>query len=669
MSERNVFYDFTHMHFEQIKGAPTPPEKWQWRGTCPFCRKKDHFFFGATNEWDCKACMLKGNIYTFLKLVHEKLCDTSLVGVLAMERKIDVQYLVRNNVRWNPLISSFVLPSYNNKNNLNYLYRASKGSDGKYQIYNVTGLDATMLGWGDKLHQEVWLCEGLWDKYAAEDIIGNREISPLGFPGSNFKQSWCNAFAGKDLRIYTDNDEAGTKILNQILERIQTAPNKPESIKVIKWPTGLKPGFDINDALAENKYGAFDFLSSNLIEKEIQGASTLSSSYEIAADPTCRNYADLKAACSEVYYYTSDMDMLNILMISTIYALKIAGEQIWFRVMGPPGSSKTTLAKISGASEQAVVQSKFTALFSGWKDDNPADASLIPKIAGKALIVKDADTILQLDNCAVVLSELRDFYDKESSVTYMNRVSFEYHDIRSAFIFCGTHALRGMDNSALGDRFLDFELTVSDHDRHEIAKRMMARTMSMAISGADPEKPIHSKAKNFIDNELLNRNDVILLNNTEQDYIIQQAQLASYMRAKVPRGRTGEIAYKPFAEVSSRLVGQLGKLAMVIPITLGESHVSDYTMQIISRVVRDIIDANSNRYVISRFMCAAGFQSLPQLVEYTKLPQKVVERELDDMRELNMLDIKSVCIGANVSTHVACLKERLAEQMRLTIQG
>lgn len=669
MSERNVFYDFTHMHFEQIKGPPTPPEKWQWRGTCPFCRKKDHFFFGATNEWDCKACMLKGNIYTFLKLVHEKLCDTSLVGVLAMERKIDVQYLVRNNVRWNPLISSFVLPSYNNKNNLNYLYRASKGSDGKYQIYNVTGLDATMLGWGDKLHQTVWLCEGLWDKYAAEDIIGNREISPLGFPGSNFKQSWCNAFAGKDLCIFTDNDEAGTKILNQILERIQTAPNKPESIKVIKWPTGLKPGFDVNDSLAENKYGAFDFLTSNLVEKEIQGATGFSSGYEIAADPTCRTYADLQSACSEVYYYTPDMNMLNILLISTVYALKIAGEQVWFRVIGPPGSSKTTLARIAGSSGQTVLQSTFTGLFSGWKDDDPTDASLIPKIAGKALIVKDADALLQQPNKDQIFSQLRDFYDKESSVTYMNRVSFEYHNVRSAFIFCGTHALRGIDNSALGERFLDFELTVTEMDREEIALRMMQRSMEVAISGGDPESSIHSKAKNFIDNELLNRTDVVLLNKTEQDYIMQQARLAAFMRAKVARTRTGEVAYKPFAEVPSRLVGQLSKLAFVIPVVIGESQVNDYTMQIMSRVVRDVIDANSNRYIISRFMCAAGFQSLPQLVEYTKLPQKVVERELDDMRELNMLDIKSVCIGANVSTHVACLKERLAEQMRLTIQG
>jgi hypothetical protein len=251
----------------------------------------------------------------------------------------------------------------------------------------------------------------------------------------------------------------------------------------------------------------------------------------------------------------------------------------------------------------------------------------------------------------------------------MNRVSFEYHNVRSAFIFCGTHALRGIDNSALGERFLDFELTVTEMDREEIALRMMQRSMEVAISGGDPESSIHSKAKNFIDNELLNRTDVVLLNKTEQDYIMQQARLAAFMRAKVARTRTGEVAYKPFAEVPSRLVGQLSKLAFVIPVVIGESQVNDYTMQIMSRVVRDVIDANSNRYIISRFMCAAGFQSLPQLVEYTKLPQKVVERELDDMRELNMLDIKSVCIGANVSTHVACLKERLAEQMRLTIQG
>ena len=50
------------------------------------------------------------------------------------------------------------------------------------------------------------------------------------------------------------------------------------------------------------------------------------------------------------------------------------------------------------------------------------DASLIPLIAGKTLIVKDADALLRQKNVEQIFSELRDFYDKDSSTFYKNMV-------------------------------------------------------------------------------------------------------------------------------------------------------------------------------------------------------------------------------------------------------
>ncbi|MFN9914620.1 MAG: hypothetical protein ACK53L_18680, partial [Pirellulaceae bacterium] len=141
----------------------------------------------------------------------------------------------------------------------------------------------------------------------------------------------------------------------------------------------------------------------------------------------------------------------------------VEGEQIWIRLIGAPSSGKTSIAKAMSGSTQVVLKSTFTGLFSGWRDkDASVDSSLVPLIAGKTLIVKDADALLKQKNIEQIFSELRDFYDKDSSTFYRHGVAHDYHNIRSTMILMGTYVIRRSDQSFLGERFLDFELELSE---------------------------------------------------------------------------------------------------------------------------------------------------------------------------------------------------------------
>ena len=219
----------------------------------------------------------------------------------------------------------------------------------------------------------------------------------------------------------------------------------------VKWPEDKKEGYDVNDVLREYGVNAYQWLREHL--EPVQTASEIVEN-EITADTSCSSFLQPIEDCKQAYYFTYDMELMLLFMTTALYSLKIEGEQIWGRFIGPPGSSKTTQAKIVGASDQTVMRSTFTGLLSGWKDDEAGDASLIPLIAGKALIVKDADALLKQPDVNRIFSELRDFYDKDTSVTYRNRISLEYKNIRSVFMLLGTHVLRGIDNAALGDRVL-----------------------------------------------------------------------------------------------------------------------------------------------------------------------------------------------------------------------
>lgn len=652
------------MHFAEVPDSKSP----QWRGVCPFCQKAGHFFFGAEYGWGCKACQLEGNIYTFLKHIYNDVCTHDLVGVLAMERSIDFGTFTRNGVKYNPKNASFVIPTFNSQGNLNYLYKVIQVFDEKRQknvrrILNTPGIEPTLFSWPHTAHDTIWLCEGLWDKMAAEDIIGPaRPITVVAFPGSVFKPTWCHVFANKHLIIIADNDEAGAKHIEKIIHKISQAPQKPSKISVLHWPNSLPKGYDVNDLLIQKGVDAYSFIESNLIETE--DITSVSPKIEIIPDTTCTSFDHLTDACSLIYHFTGDMRMLLHLLITGLYSLKIEGEQIWIRVMGPPGSSKTTIAKIAGASDGSIMRSTFTGLLSGWKDDDPKDASLISMLSGKFLIVKDGDALLQLPNVKQILSQLRDFYDKFISATYLNRVSYEYENIRSGFCFCGTHALRHMDNTALGERFLDFELRVSNDDKKAITNKSLHTAIAEATTGISAEPAIAAKAKNFIDNIVLNYEGVANLHTDDHNAIETFGNVIAYLRAKVERNRSGEISYKPLPEVPSRIIKQLVKIYTCAPVVLGKTEPGTETYDLARKITLDICDTTSYRYKLAHFLSVCPKQSLFQLVEATEIHPKIVEREMENMRALDMLHIDKIWTGPGNALRVASLKPDIESQLR-----
>lgn len=580
-----------------------------------------------------------------------------------MERGITYETFTRNGVKFNPKNSSFIIPTYNDKGNLNYLYKVIQLPNGKRQILNTPSVDPTLFIDYKHLHKTIWLCEGLWDKMAAEDIIGPaRSITAAGFPGSTFKQNWCNILADATVFILGDNDEAGVKIGDMISSKLSQSPQKPKKVHVLRWSEDTPPKFDINDVLKTHKTDAYTFLEKHFIEQESTVISASKS--DIVADISCLTFNDLCGACSEVYHFTSDMRMLLHLLITCLYSLKIEGEQLWVRVIGPPGSSKTTIAKIVGASEQTLMRSTFTGLLSGWKDDDPNDASLIPMIKGKALIVKDGDALLQLPNVQQILSQLRDFYDKFISATYLNRVSYEYDNIRSSFIFCGTHSLRNMDNAALGERFLDFELRVAEEDRAAIARCSFETAVKEATTGISVEPAIAAKAKNLIDNIILNYEGVATIHDDDKHAIDVFGNVIAYLRAKVERNRVGEIAYRPLPEVPSRIIKQMVKLFQCAPMIIGKNEPNDEVIHLGKKLTLDIVDTSSYRYKLAHFLSVCPQQSMGQLIEATELPPKIVERELDNMRALEMLAIATQWSSPGVTVRKVSLRPDIEHQIQ-----
>lgn len=643
------------MHlFEFHTGFKPEQHGGQYITDCPFCEKKDKFFYNQENGlWDCKSCQKSGNPITFIRELYNRFDNmTRTSHFIANLRELPISCIQEAGLKYNDYNGTYLIPTFKN-GKLNNLYKVAliRKQDkvtqewfDKWMIMASPGIEHTLMNWDETTEDTVWIAEGHWDRLAAKAIIASNGITPIGVPGAGvWKSAWCEALSEKHVVFCYDNDPSGRAGFEQvILKHISSSQYKPKSISFLDWPSDKPEGYDLNDCYKDHGRGSFGKIKEWIKpytspENIVVVKNTIET---VEADRSCTSYDELVKRYESIYHTTDPMKLGLLLVISSIYSTRVEGEQLWVRMFGAPSSGKTTIAKVVSGSSQVVLKSTFTGLFSGWKDEKGnTDASLIPLIAGKTLIVKDADALMKQGNVQQIFSELRDFYDKDSSTFYKNMVSHDYRNVRSTMILCGTHVLRRSDQAFLGERFLDFELDLSDRDRELIEDRMLQRSMTSAInpSTLPPEMPVVAAAKGFIE-LLMEKNCNTQLDMEHQQNIKIWARLAAALRTKVDRENFGqrEIASQPIIEVAARLIGQLTKLYMCAPVVLGLDRPNHLVDQLVMKVVKDIIDFKSARMMICKHIMTTP-RSRDELVNLTNLPIERVNRELQDLLALRLL--------------------------------
>lgn len=639
----------------------------QWIGRCPFCEKDDKFYFNKEHLWDCKNTQCvepstrkqrSGNLITFLRqLYDEHDTITKAAQVVGEWRGLPHGRISQLGLKYNPWNDTVIIPTFKN-GKVNNIYKADtfrkfnetkQEWETKINILCTPSVEHTIMNHPEDANDTVWVCEGHWDRIAGETIAGNtNNITCIGVPGAGvWKKSWTDILVDKNVVFCYDNDNSGRVGFEKVIvKHIASHPQKPKSVSFVDWSKykeELPEKFDLNDAYRKWGRKAYAEIQSLITPFTVpEGTVVVKTTIEsVQADKSVDTFDKLMEVYRNTYHTTQDMELCLLLVLTSIYSIKINGEQLWLRVIGPPGCGKTTIAKAVSSSEQVVLKSTFTGLFSGWADDKDEDASMVPLIAGKTLIVKDADALLRQPNVERIFSELRDFYDKDSSTQYRNRKAHDYRNIPSTMVLCGTNVLRRSDQSFLGERFLDFEMRVTRKDEELISQRMLERSMQLATdpSNLPPEIQVQAAAKGFIEH-MMERTMTTSLSKGLQHQIINLSKLAAKMRTKVDRDTfgKGDITFAPVSELPTRIIGQLSKMCMCAPIITGHKN-ETMSQKLLYKVVRDIINPTSNRYRLCQDLME-GWYGRDELVESTGLAKSQVNRELDDLRALRLVDEK-----------------------------
>ncbi len=656
-------------------------------GDCPFCGKEGKFYVNLKNLlWDCKVCSLKGDYLRFLSEMADQ-CFKALDPVskkkLATNRGLPLEAI--SEWRIGRYGNQYTIPIYSEAGKIQDLRTYELGK----KIMSSPGCSVGLFGIEKLIKSDtflpVYLCEGEWDGVALHWLLKvlKKKAIVVAVPGAGtFKREWIDALKGREVIVLYDNDGAGENGELTVKARLM---GNAKSLRYIHWPANLPEGFDIRDlivreAIEKKRPRATLEKITTLLESHPRKKDLTELASGEIANLSSENDVDLKITIEDVFkvfkkwMYIKNTDGIEM-ALATVISNQMQGDPVWLFLVAPPGGSKTEIMNTFSRVSTTYTTSSLTpqALVSGALMRNGSDPSLIPKLDGKTLIIKDFTSIMgkKENEKDEIFGILRDAYDGKCGKVFGNGVEryYESHFSVLSGVTPSIYELSGQ-YAGLGERFLKFFIGHNLEHDHEVD------IIDRAISNVNTEKEMRDEMAEVV---LRYVNKICFLMK-QKDFkspvippeirhsLIRLAQWGAGMRGVIGREkyRDDMITSRPSTEVGSRIGKQLAKILIALATGRETKQCTEDNFRLVRKCMLDTISQRDEDIFRMLFKsCTTIDDSLTTLdvAVRTRYPMTTIRRVLDNM---NLLNVVTRCGSANKLSWTISKKMRdLIKESRL----
>jgi hypothetical protein len=635
-------------------------------GRCPFADKPDKFYVNVENQlWDSKVTGKSGNLSGFLRdisEVYEDRLSEKKLTILARSRGLPVEAFIPWRIGHTGRVYTFLVSD-----------QRSRPVD--IRMYQVGGPVMTTAGCHPGLFGAermtkpgpVYICEGEWDAIALDWLRAKLKMPGVvvGAPGAAiFKKEWANWFVGRDAVVLFDHDDPGR---HGELRVQRVLGGVARSLKYLHWPKRLETGYDLRDLITDKAVGrrepsyCWNWIETRLRPytrtKSIQGTDVQSQNPEPPQNVDARPSAYKEPASldkvKEVYkkwLFVDDLTGLEV-VLATALSSQLEGDPIWLFLVAPSGGAKTETLQSLSLHPLTYLTSSLTphSLISGAVAKNGSDPSLIPKLDGKVLVVKDFTSILSMreNDKDEIFGILRDAYDGKCSKVFGTGIVRSY-DSRFTVIAGVTPAIYEFSRhySSLGERFVNFCL--GDSLKHKFENEVITKAISNINAEPDMRWELQDVVRSFLSRNI-DKHSPPALPKALIIKIIHLAKFGARMRGSVGRDRFRPdiVVSRPSAEVGSRLGKQLAKLTIALAMVRDKDTVSETEYVVAKKVVLDTIPQRLEdmiKYLYKSEAEGHDARTPRDITNDTRYPLATINRMLADMHALDMV-VRSGTVG------------------------
>lgn len=332
----------------------------------------------------------------------------------------------------------------------------------------------------------------------------------------------------------------------------------------------------------------------------------------------CRSYEELIEAWKSALHWIDGLDVALSVMLSSIVSTKFVGDQLWVKILSPPSTGKSRLCEaVSIARKHVLPKSTLRGFHSGF-GDGKEDNSLVGKANGMTLVTKDGDTLLQSPNLGQILSEGRDVYDGCSRTSYRNKASKDHEGLRLTWILAGTSSLKAIDQSELGERFLDCVIMEEiDNDLEDMILLRTAdqadRDLNMESNGSpnSQQSPEMTKAYRLTGGYIEYLKEIststlgtLYFPDEKKIKCAKLGKFVAFLRAR-PSVRQDEKAER---EMGARLVSTHVRLAKCLAMVMNKEEIDDECMRRTRKVAMDTASGPTMKIVDHLYRAPHGLE-------------------------------------------------------------